>query len=297
MFYSFGEQYAYNLLYTVAKQHFTRPVAELETADFKSAYQKWVVAIQPALPAATLGQPECVEDAEREARLIQPLVSPSALDDRAVYKLADFGVAHADRSVTGRQAAHVRDQLAAFRAKDASYWDVFDLYVNFLALPSSKYTQGGTSSSALGVIYLVDPDKRNADTLYELLVHECTHLMMFVDERRSRHYRSDALLVDPANFSISAVYERLRPLDKALHSIAVATEVLLHREHTLGHDNQSTVHPPTAKLAPSTLRACDSLLELQARKQLLAPRGVLVVETCAKLLRELAQPTHAVSAA
>ncbi|HEY3801738.1 MAG TPA: HEXXH motif-containing putative peptide modification protein [Kofleriaceae bacterium] len=297
MFYSFGEQYAYNLLYTVAKPFFTRPVAELETADFKGAYQKWVAATQPALPAATLGQPECVEDAAREAALIQPLVSQSALDDRAVYKLADFGIAHGDRSVTARQAAHVRDQLAAFRVKDASYWEVFDLYVNYLALPSSKYTQGGTSSSALGVIYLVDPDKRNADTLYELLVHESTHLMMFVDERRTRHYRSDALLVDPANFSISAVYERLRPLDKALHSIAVAAEVLLHREAVLGHANESTIHPPTAKLAPSTLRACDALLELQARRQLLAPRGVLIVETCAKLLRDIVRPAHSVSAA
>src|SRR5262249_34007154 len=148
-----------------------------------------------------------------------------------------------------------------------------------------KFSTGGTSSGALGVISLLHPLERNADTIYELLVHETTHLMMFIDERRSRHYRDSHALANPENFAVSAVYQKRRPLDKVLHSIVVSTEVLLHRKRVLGHASASTVHPPTETLAPATLASCESILELQSRRQLLAPRGVQLVETCIDHLR------------
>lgn len=293
MYYSFGQQYGYNLLYTVAKRYFTRPASELELADFQGAYARWVASIQPALPEPVQGI-ELVTDEHREERLLRPLLEPSILDDREHYKdLIAFKTVQRDRDQVACEAAFVAEQLESFRAKDPGFWEIFDIFTNYLVFPDSKFSTGGTSSGALGVIYLVHPRERNAATLYELLVHENTHLMMFVDERRSRHYRDSRVLADPDNFAVSAVYQKRRPLDKVLHSIAVSTEVLLHREHVLGHGSESTVHPPTATLAPATLASCESILELQARKQLLAPRGVQIVETCAKLLEELVQETAA----
>jgi hypothetical protein len=291
MFYSAGEQYAYNLLYTVAKSDFTRAVDELELADFQRAYQGWIHRIQPGQPAPRVLGVDYVVDAQREAKLIEPLLVASPLDDREHYKdLSSFTSVQLDRAAAAREAAHVAALVDGFRAKDPAWWEVFEIYVNHVVCTSSRFTPGGTSSLALGVIYLTRPLERTADTLYELLVHEATHLMMFVDERRARHYRSYEAIAQRENFSVSAVYEKLRPLDKVLHSIVVATEVMLHREHVLGHATTSTVHPPTAKLVGSTLRACDAILELQARRQLLAPRGVQLVENSARLVREIAVP-------
>lgn len=291
MYYSFGQQYGYNLLYTVAKRYFTRPSSELELVDFQRAYQRWVTSVQPQLPEPVQPGVEFLDDARREEQLIRPLLAPSILDDREHYKdPTHLKTVQRDRGQVAREAAHLRELVASFRDKDPGYWEVFEIYTNYVVFADSTYTPGGTSSGALGVIYLVRPMERNADTLYELLVHEATHLMMFVDERRARHYRNDQALANPENFAVSAVYQKQRPLDKVLHSIVVSTEVLLHREHVLGHASESTVHPPTATLAPSTLRSCESILELQSRRQLLAPRGVQLVETCAGLLRQLAAP-------
>ncbi|HTL34158.1 MAG TPA: HEXXH motif-containing putative peptide modification protein [Kofleriaceae bacterium] len=288
MFYAFGEQYAYNLLFTVAKKFFTRTVDELELEDFQRAYQGWVASVQAHLPATRELGVELVCDAEREAQLIAPLLEPSPLDDRPHYRdLSQFNRVQADREQIARETSHLAALLEQFRAKDTSFWEVFSIYVNHVVCASSKFTSGGTSSQALGVIYLANPLTRSADSLYELFVHESTHLMMFVDERRARHYRDYRALAQPENFSVSAVYEKQRPLDKTLHSIAVATEVLLHREHVIGHASDSSVHPPTPKLTASTLRACDALLELQARRQLLAPRGVQIIETCAAKLHDI----------
>jgi hypothetical protein len=294
MYYSAGPQYCYNLLYTVARKHFTRPAAELELEDFQRAYQSWLGTALPALPAPSQLGVELTNDEAREEQLVAPLFKTSALDDRDVYKDAKaYQNVKRDREQVAREVAHLADSLAKFREHDPGFWEVFNIFTNFIVCTDSKYTQGGTSSAALGVIYVVRPQDRTDDSLYELFVHESTHLMMFVDERRSRHYRNDALIAVKDNYVVSAVYERLRPLDKVLHSIVISTEVLLHRENVIGHDVESTIHPPTSKLVHSTLRSAEQTLELQARKQLLAPRGVQLVETCIGHLRELAKTAAA----
>ncbi|HEY5927567.1 MAG TPA: hypothetical protein VIV11_38045, partial [Kofleriaceae bacterium] len=220
MYYSVGPQYCYNLLFTVAKKFFTRPAAELELEDFQRAYQGWLGSVLPDLPAPQQLGVELTNDEAREEQLVAPLFQPSPLDDRDVYKDAkNYQNVRRDRDLLGREVAHLTESLAEFRQRDPGFWEVFDIFTNFVVCTESKYTPGGTSSAALGVIYVVRPQDRTPHSLYELFVHEVTHLMMFVDERRSRHYRSDALIAVKDNYVVSAVYERLRPLDKVLHSI------------------------------------------------------------------------------
>jgi hypothetical protein len=298
MFYSFGPQYSYNLLYTVAKRFFTRAPSELELADFQGAYQRWIASVQPSSPAPTQLGVELLDDPEREERLLRPLLEPSILDDREQYKdLAKFKTVQRDRELVAREAGHVRGLIESFAVRNSEFWEIFAIYTNYIVFCDSKFSPGGTSSGALGTIFCSRSLELDADSLYELLVHEVTHLMMFVDERRSRHYRDDQALATPENFAVSAVYQKRRPLDKVLHSIVVSTEVLLHREHVIGHGSESTVHPSTEVLAPATLRSCASILELQGQRQLLAPRGVQLVETCASLLRPLAEPRTIIAVA
>jgi hypothetical protein len=194
-----------------------------------------------------------------------------------------------DRPRIEAEAAHAEQQYRAFQAKDPAFWKVFDLYVEHVACIDSKFSPGGTISTALGVIYLSNPRKRSALGLYELYVHECTHLMMFVDQMRRRHYRDFEAIAKKENYCVSAIYEMDRPLDKVLHSLVVATELVLHREHVLGHHDDTSVHPSTEKLVASSLVTARELLEQQARRQLLAPRGVWLVERCREHLEQIAR--------
>lgn len=288
MFYTFGEQYAYDLLYTVARAHFPEG-APRDYALFQSASRSWLRARQPWLgPVHEERSAHVCTDPDLERRLVEPLYKRSYLDDMPQYRdptqLRHVG---SDRERIAGDAAHVVRALEQFRARDEAFWKVFHMYVDVIACVESKYSSGGTSSEALGVVYLSHPRKYSPPALYEILAHEVTHLMMFVDERRQRHYRSDEELADPANFCVSAVYEMERPLDKTLHSLIVATEVILHREHTIGHGRDHTAHPRTPRLVQSSLRTADALLELQARRSLLAPRGVAIVERCRAKLEGL----------
>jgi hypothetical protein len=119
-----------------------------------------------------------------------------------------------------------------------------------------------------------------------------THLSLFVDERLRRHYLDYATLHLPENFARSAVYGLQRPLDKVLHSIVVATEVLLFREYVTGHDSHTgAIHPATERLLAGTLASIESTLDLQRRRPVLAPRGIELVSRCRELLGALSVST------
>ena len=77
-----------------------------------------------------------------------------------------------------------------------------------------------------------------------MLIHEFTHHAMFLDELRYKHY-SYEMVMDRSTWARSAILNASRPLDKVLHSIVVATEVLLFRKYHLGHPTNPRVHPPT----------------------------------------------------
>jgi hypothetical protein len=295
MFYTAGEQYSYDLLYTVARGHFEKASPELVREDLQRAYRSWREALQPGVAKHDGAGPRFCNDSATEAALLRAIRVPSPLDDLEHYKDAKaFMNVATDRARIEADVAHAEHMYLSFREKDPAYWNVFDLYVEHVACIDSKFSPGGTISTAMGVIYLSNPRKRTALGLYELYVHEHTHLMMFVDQQRSRHYTSFEAIADKNNYCVSAVYEMDRPLDKVLHSLVVATEVILHREHVLGHHDDTSVHPATSKLAESSMATANALLELQVRRQLLAPRGVWLVERCKEhLARFVAAPAHA----
>jgi hypothetical protein len=289
MFYTTGEQYCYDLLYTVAREFFPKRTTDLGIADFQRASRRWAEKMQPWIRGSRGLAVSFCNDQEVEENLLAALHEPSPLDDLAHYaQPAAFKRSSPDRARITAEVAHAERAVRAFRKRDEPFWEIFEVYVRYVICVDSKYSMGGTNSNALGVVYLVAPSRLTSNELYELFVHETTHLAMFVDQSRQRHYRDFAAIADPANFCVSAVYERQRPLDKVLHSLVVATEVLLHREKTLGHDAGNSVHPGTPKLAMSALTTAEALLALQSRKQLLAPRGVWLVERCRELLAPFA---------
>ncbi|HSO36373.1 MAG TPA: HEXXH motif-containing putative peptide modification protein [Labilithrix sp.] len=290
MFYTAGEQYSYDLIYTVARAHFDAGKVDLELGDFQRAYRAWREHVQPHIPQHDQPRPRFCNDAATEATLLRAIAVKSPLDDLPHYKEPKaFMQVASDRARIEADAAHAEQQYRSFQDRDPAFWKVFDLYVENVACIDSKFSPGGTISTALGVIYLSNPRKRSALALYELYVHECTHLMMFVDQARRRHYASFEAIADKANYCVSAIYEMDRPLDKVLHSLVVATELVLHREHVLGHHDDTSVHPSTAKLVESSRVTAEAMLEQQARRQLLAPRGVWLVERCHEHLEGLAQ--------
>ena len=146
-------------------------------------------------------------------------------------------------------------------------------------VPGASGSHGGSSSSAIGSIWLTVSDSVGQLDVMEMFVHELTHHLLFIDELN--HAQFDyAAIARPENFAFSAILKKHRPLDKVIHSIIVACEILAARRSYLAHDGATTIHPPTAVLHRDTVSALDSVYALPNLSELVTPRTEELLRRC-----------------
>lgn len=162
--------------------------------------------------------------------------------------------------------------------------EVFELVIHSVFVKATNRisngtaAHGGSSSNAIGAIWLSVNDDLSSRDILELLVHELTHHLLFIDEYCHYHFEYD-LIADPANYALSAIRHTMRPLDKVVHSIVVAAELIRARDTSLlGHGGAaSNVHPSDDAISSNTVAACDSVLALTNLDELMSPRAIELV--------------------
>jgi hypothetical protein len=283
----------YHLLGPERCQNRMRKLVELTTGrdmraasqrELKAGYMAFLRRRQPDLPSHDDPGVCFLDDQAQEDAFIRAFLRPSPLDDLERY--ADQGYFQNGphvREAIREDLAHVHHALVDFHRTDPGFWDAFALFVTHLFCPQSQYSRGGSDSGAIGAIFLSGPRSYSRADLYELLVHEFTHTAMFVDELITPHYEDEEAMARPENFALGAITGLWRPLDKTLHSVTVATEVLLHRQRNLalGRDiSPRTVHPETPRLSLGILRAVDSMRYPPRVAALLSERAHQLLELC-----------------
>jgi hypothetical protein len=131
----------------------------------------------------------------------------------------------------------------------------------------------------VGTIWLSLHKKLPTIDLMELLVHEFTHNLLLIDEINTRHYNYD-LIAKEENFARSAILRRSRPLDRVIHSIVVATELVLARDKYLGHAKRPVIHRKTTELIADTIAAIKGVRALPNLDQLITPHLNQLIGKC-----------------
>ncbi|MGQ7249333.1 aKG-HExxH-type peptide beta-hydroxylase [Halomonas sp. V046] len=253
--------------------------------DWWQAYVRLLGAVNPALPAAPSSGVTFVDNPSIEDALIRAFYAPSVLDDMPWYRDSEyFDNTPRDRDVVEQDIAYVWSRLEFFGHFEAGFWEAFQFLVTYLMFPSTRFALGGTDSAAIGSIFVSRPRQYANRDLYELLVHEFTHTAMFVDELGAPHYANERLLARQENFAVGAISGLRRPLDKVLHSLAVASEIFLHREACIGHPKGPSVHPLTPDLIAGALRCAQSLLDHEHRDSVLGERGLEITLACQDIM-------------
>lgn len=254
------------------------PPTRDEVAHLARPLARAIAEFQPEMPVQTAYGVELVDDKAFEDRMIAGFLQESILDDLERYRdLNYFENGPERRAQIQADVAYVDEALTRFQRVDPDFWAVFGLFVRYIMCPYSPYSRGGTDSAVRGTIFLSGPRQYSERDLYELLVHEFTHTTMFVDELSRPHYADIRAVADPRNFCLGAVTGLKRPLDKVLHSLVVAAEVLLHRDAVIGHDESVTVHPPTPELIEGMRRSVASIEALDDSRSVLTPHGLALV--------------------
>jgi hypothetical protein len=282
MFYLCGRDACYSTVFDLSHVYLQdKPASEASFLDWKTAYNRYLNSFQPLIPQRRAWGVQLVDDKALEDNLLWGFYRESPLDDLDRYRDTTFfenGPEH--RAEISQDVAYLREIYPEYARHDAEYWKFFELVINYILCPKSRYSRGGADSDAIGVLYMVEPRKRAHHDMYEILIHETTHNIMFLDERIHGHYASYRILPAKENFARAAITGLLRPLDKVLHSLVVVTEVLLHRQRVLGHDADTTIHPRSEMIVKGGLATIESIHALPNKNELLTPRAFDLIEQC-----------------
>lgn len=134
----------------------------------------------------------------------------------------------------------------------------------------------------------------NQQDYIEFMIHEMTHTLLFLDERRYQHYRDYRLLSQKENFAVSAVLRKPRPLDKTIHSLMVAVEVLLYRHRIGSHVDAPGLHPNSNLMLESCKETIRSLERTPQLSLLVTDRVIELIQSSKEHLSHIEIPKHAV---
>lgn len=157
------------------------------------------------------------------------------------------------------------------REIDETLHGLFEFMIHTMFYHRSKRTGGGSVTSAPGQIWCAHRRNWSDWDIAEFLVHELTHNIVFLDERRYVHYINFDDIAKAENYVASAVLNRDRPLDKVIHSLVVAHEVLRFRE-IAGEPLLPKVHPDSLTMLSNAMRSLKEAKSTVGSKLLVTDR-------------------------
>ncbi len=195
-------------------------------------------------------------------------------------RLDDFNRIFADCDQFQKNLKIVEDFFLKLKAVDAQLFYLFSLAINIIFSGPSVLASGGSSSGAIGCIWINPRENWSEQDFMEFFIHEMTHNLLFIDEYCHHHYQGYSEMFLESNYAFSAILSKKRPLDKVFHSILVSTEVLLARNELVGHPETPKLHPPTSIMLDKVFKSISFLEETKNVYALLNDRGRELISLC-----------------
>lgn len=163
------------------------------------------------------------------------------------------------------------------READETLYELFEFMIHTMFYHRSKKTGGGSVTSAPGQIWCAHRRNWSDWDIAEFLVHELAHNIVFLDERRYVHYINFDDIAKTENYVTSAVLNRPRPLDKVIHSLVVAHEVLRFRELS-GEPLLPKVHPASLTMLNNSMRSLKEAKYTVGSRSLVTDRVLYILD-------------------
>jgi hypothetical protein len=248
--------------------------------DLRLAYHEFLAKYHPGLPV-NRADDLFIAEASREEAVVDAYAGNNVLND--LKQDAVIGTAYS-HDVKLERIAIARDALEDLLAADEKFGQVFRLVIHSIIVRPSRQdversARGGSSSGAIGTIWLTVGTGISKYDLMEMFVHELTHNLMYIDELNYPHYNYDKVL-DRKTQAFSAILKRSRPMDKVIHSIVVASELLLGRRTFLPDGQIATVHPSDPQLIHDTQVSLESVYSMPDMDNVVMPRVREILDRC-----------------
>lgn len=240
--------------------------------------------VQPTVARPDQEDVYVTEDIHLGAQLIKFFeydANGRVLDASSVRALLE---AEAQETVNRPQA--IRQAIRRIQALDPQLGQLFQLIIRTVfSYPTDEGPGAGTSANALGVIWTYCSYLWKEQDIAEMLLHEFTHNLVFLNERIQSIYSTYKVLEDPENQPISAIRKTPRRLDFVVDSLIVAVELLLFRERFGWHGLSPVLHPPSEELVRNARQSLQSIYALKNFPILFSSAGCEMLHRCEAALQ------------
>lgn len=270
IYHQFGYQDCIQTIILLSTQDFGS-IKSLSKEKLKASYKNFLNKLQPNIPVSQSLECEFIENNQKSHELIKCF--NINLKQEGINQLIE-------NDSLKNPISKIKEHLEILEKLDPFLHSLFDLAINTVFSGGSSHAVGGTTSAAIGIVWGNPENGWKACDYLEYFVHELTHTLMFLDELRFRHYLDQEIMYRKENFSLSAILQAERPIDRVLHSIVVATEILVLRSRNLLYHSECQIHPNTEALIDSTLTAIDKLKTHPNINKILTLRSFAILEKC-----------------
>lgn len=212
-------------------------------SELAAGYRRFLNSLNQRTVDTARSTPKLITSLEEAMKLSAYFSNDSLLDDKAQTSV----ISNMQDDQAVEKEARLSQAIFELGLLSTEHSALFHTIITEIFVLPSNVAKGGSTSQAIGAIWANPRVSYSTSDIIEILVHEFTHHTMFLDELRHHHYSYEQIM-DQSTWAHSAILKVARPLDKVLHSIVVAVEVLLFREAYLGHPVNPKVHPPTSLL-------------------------------------------------
>jgi hypothetical protein len=255
------------------------------TRDLIPPYLSFLGRLHKGLPIKRAGG-QIVED-QQQARELTSAFSASRLNDLYQEKMIN-----ADQSLPAELQARARAHVKILKQLNPEIGELFELAIHSIVLRGAfankdgHSAHGGTSNKCIGLMWLSMKPSLSSQDILEMYIHELTHTLVFLDELNYEHFDYQHI-TEKEYWATSAILNRLRPMDKVVHSIAVSCELLYARANFLPNNEKLSVHPASEVIRSSTLGAAESVLNHPHLGKTCKPRVIELVEHAREFVRNV----------
>lgn len=276
MFYLFGINKNLEAISIVSRNFLKTDPFTASFPDLKKAYMKFSCHIQPAIPNNDNQADVCfVEDDLILDKLSEIFHDPISSAEKKVISGFPFEKI-IDKKIIKNKYNLVKDTINKYQQIIPEFCFLFNLLFSHIFLIKTDHIACATIPKAMGLL-LLDHRLWTMADIFEMLVHETAHQLITLDEYCHVHYFDMEKLNNIDNFAISAMRATKRPLNKVIHSLIVAYEILAHRKTMMESREILKVHPETPVLIKQIRVTLDSIKKLNNLDNILAPRAKNIV--------------------
>jgi hypothetical protein len=167
--------------------------------------------------------------------------------------------------------------------KDEGLGQVARTVVGTVFVSGADWNGSMSESRNVGTLWIMPGRDWHIEEVIEAYLHELTHTLLFLDERRYGHFLPAAR----DRRVRSAIRQDEREYAAVVHSVLVAAELLAWRDrHDTPDDGCRRLHGPTAQLAARAREAHAQVIAEDGRGELLMPRMRELVEASVHVLHQ-----------